>query len=118
MPLLTNECKVVNQNEKESNLKEFKEKENSARKSTSFDTNEVADKNEVTVLDKEKKNESKKKIQDEKASKSIESFKQHISVENVTKGETSNEERFEKIPNEVAKEVNYNQLSKVPDSSS
>ena len=80
MPLITNECKIVDQNEKESKLKDIKGKGNSAKKSTSFNTNQVADNNQVTLLEKESGKESNKKIVEERASQSIDSSGVFISL--------------------------------------
>ena len=118
MPLITNECKIVDQNEKESKLKDIKGKGNSAKKSTSFNTNQVADNNQVTLLEKESGKESNKKIVEERASQSIDSLREHILVENVTNEESSDEKKFEKVTDENAKEVASKQILKVPDSSS
>jgi len=118
LPLITNECKIVDQNEKESKLKDIKGKGNSAKKSTSFNTNQVADNNQVTLLEKESGKESNKKIVEERASQSIDSLREHILVENVTNEESSDEKKFEKVTDENAKEVANKQILKVPDSSS
>merc|ERR1712029_290997 len=118
LPLITNECKIADQNEKESKLKDIKGKGNSAKKSTSFNTNQVADNNQVTLLEKESGKEINKKIVEERASQSIDSLREHILVENVTNEESSDEKKFEKVTDENAKEVASKQILKVPDSSS